>query len=112
MLDYSFPAVGRFARAARQHHDVAVGMLAGRGKGTKESVEAYHAVYIGGYAAECALKAVYLTSVPEAEHQGLIDERFKELGHNLLGCYDSVRQRFGRHLPRPLLDRFRRVVRV
>ena len=111
MLDYSFPAVSRFARAARQHHDVAVGLLAGRGR-VKESVEAYHAVYVGGYAPECALKAVYLNNVPEADHVGLIDERFKELGHNLYGCYDTVRQQFGKSMPRPLLDRFRHVARL
>src|SRR5947209_3325417 len=112
MLDYSFPAVSRFARAARQHHDVAVGMIGGLAKGAKASVEAYHAVYIGGYAPECALKAIYLNNVPEAEHEGLIGERFKELGHNLLGCYDTVRQQFGKSMPRPLLDRFRLVVQV
>jgi hypothetical protein len=48
------------------------------------------------------LKAVYLSRVPKAQHRGVVGEKFKELGHNLDGCCDSLRGLFGIDMPAPL----------
>jgi len=97
MLNLAFPEVRRFARAARQHHDVAVRLIAPQVRGVKESEEAYHAVYIGGYGVECALKAVYLSQLPERRHAVLIEGQVQgsraQLGRLLRQSTGAVRNR-------------------
>ena len=100
----------RFWHAAVQHRDVANKLLRLHERGATSSIEAYHAVYIGGYAIECAFKALYLSRVPKAELNRVIAGQFRELGHNLLGCYDSVTARFGIEMPRSTRWVFRKDV--
>jgi hypothetical protein len=108
MLNLLFPEVRRFARAARQHYDVAVGLIAVQVQsGGGASIEAYHAVYIGGYAVECALKALYLSRVQKARHRLVIEEKLKDLAHNLDGCCDSLRESFDVVMPLSLRTAFR-----
>jgi hypothetical protein len=78
--------------------------------GVRSSIEAYHAVYIGGYAVECTLKAVYLSRVDKGRHPAVIEGKFKGLGHNLDGCCDSLRELFGNDMPPPLRKVFRTLV--
>lgn len=110
MLNLQSPEVLRLWHAATQHRDVANTLLRVQKRGVTRSIEAYHAVYIGGYAVECALKALILSRAPRAQHRDVIAGRFRELGHNLLGCFDSLKVRWGLMMPRSIHAVFRKDV--
>jgi len=107
MLDLRSKEVKRFWHAARQHYEVARTLAEFGGDKAFRSVGAYHAVYIGGYAVECGLKALYLSRVPVPRQAAEIDGRLKDLGHNLIGLSESIATRFGVAMPRDVRVRFR-----
>lgn len=51
------------------------------------------AVYIGGYAAECILKALLLSVTPERERPATMVSLRREFGHSVLALGEGLRQR-------------------
>src|SRR5437016_4451926 len=107
MLNLRAKEVRRFWRAAQQHYVVALRLAEFGAAEIVRSAEAYHAVYMGGYAVECGLKALYLGRVPQRRHAAEIEGRLTDLGHNLAGLAESIATRFGVVMPRDVLGNFR-----
>src|SRR2546429_495690 len=107
MLDLRAKEVRRFWRAALQHLRVARRLAEFGNDRVLQSEEAYHAVYVGGDAIECGLKALYLSRTGSARHEKLIDSTLKEIGHNLDGLYHSINSQFGITMPADVRNLFR-----
>lgn len=110
MLSLHLPEVARFWHAAMQHRDVANKLLAAQVRSVSSSIEAYHAVYIGGYAIECAFKALLLSRIRRRQHAQWLRTQFEGLGHNLEGCYDSLKERFGVEMPKAIRSVLRKEI--
>jgi hypothetical protein len=107
MLNLNLAEVRRFWRAATQHLRVARRLAGFGNQQILWSEEAFHAIYIGGYAVECGLKALYLSRMPVRRHRATVEKRFRELGHNLEGLYHSLNSQFGTKMTPDVLRQFR-----
>ncbi|MEX0744757.1 MAG: hypothetical protein WD118_04075 [Phycisphaeraceae bacterium] len=93
-----------FARAA-EHRLIAAEVL------LRNAMDAYptlllDAVYLGGYAVECSLKAVILSRIPEPERDAYEKQHFRGRdGHKLEALHDKLVS----HGARPPSDVMRRI---
>lgn len=68
------------------------------------------AVYLAGYGAECALKALLLARTPEKKQADVIQSYFRgRQGHNL-DMFKELLQQVGCPMSREVAEQFRRVV--
>lgn len=106
MLNLQASEVRRFWRVAWQHQEIAEFLITSAAP-ARESTFAAAAIYLGGYAAECGLKAVLLSAVPSARHTQVVQDDLVSLGHNLAGILDCLRYKHGVVLPREVTDPIR-----
>lgn len=66
------------------------------------------ALYLAGYAVECALKALLLANCPTSEHRAIIDSFRGKIGHNLESLKHKLQTR-GVHFPSEVAKSLRRV---
>ena len=83
MVNMAFRHAALFVRAADMHREASRTLL-GECPLHSSSRLATVATYLGGYVAECALKAVLISRYPERDHTRVVDEVLKgRIGHNL-----------------------------
>jgi len=66
------------------------------------------ALYLAGYAVECALKAMLLANSPSSEHMTIIDSFRGKIGHNFESLKHKLQTR-GVHFPAEIAKNLRRV---
>lgn len=107
MLNLKYPEVVAFQRAAAAHLDAAIGLIE-LCSDRSTSTRAHDAVYLVGYVAECALKALLLSVTPRKRHEQLMQWFKAEAKHNL----DRLKRELSRRkveIPKRLALDFSRV---
>jgi hypothetical protein len=81
-LHLPWEAVKRFHDAAWKHQEAGEFLLAGCSN-SSSSTRAAEAIYLGGYAVECILKALFLSQFRPKRHPKVIREFITALKHDL-----------------------------
>ncbi|MFO0968602.1 MAG: HEPN domain-containing protein [Gemmataceae bacterium] len=112
MLELRWAQVKRFRDVAWKHFEAAQYLLRGCSP-RSASTRAAEAIYLGGYAAECILKARLLSRVRPKRHSRLLEQFKSRFRHDLEAQREALqRGKKPVHLPEEEMRSFRRIRRT